>query len=260
MSNFSTGQNTEFRTPVEDPELHYLTGHSQYENGCCNSKRIGSRRSSVRAQPWIALSCVVSRVRRRRDESFSCHRNCAPARRIFAHVAVVESSRRAVPDLNGTKEAREGWVIPSSRIRTGHVAGIDPLHGGIGKAGGVNSWFHGLRNAFNTGAERDLMLPRSLSGWLVNHARPSDVTEIYAADWTVEHLREPTQRIAGRIDALMMVDAGHQGPTTIKTRTAGLQSIHAPNSPASSSCADRDVQTYRLESRALSAHRNDIGG
>lgn len=34
---------------------------------------------------------------------------------------------------------------------------------------------------------------------LVNHARPHDVTEGYAADWTVEQLREPAQRIADRI-------------------------------------------------------------
>ena len=37
---------------------------------------------------------------------------------------------------------------------------------------------------------------------LVNHARPQDVTEGYAADWTVEQLREPAQRIADRIDEL----------------------------------------------------------
>ncbi len=47
------------------------------------------------------------------------------------------------------------------------------------------------------------MLPRSLTKRLVNHARPSDVTEGYAADWTVEQLREPAQRIADRIDELM---------------------------------------------------------
>ena len=34
-------------------------------------------------------------------------------------------------------------------------------------------------------------------------ARPGDVTEGYATDWTVEQLREPVQRIADRIDALM---------------------------------------------------------
>ena len=72
------------------------------------------------------------------------------------------------------------------------------------RAGGRSKfWFHGLRNCFITVAERELMLPRSLTKRLVNHARPGDVTEGYAADWTVEQLREPAQRIADRIDELM---------------------------------------------------------
>ena len=46
------------------------------------------------------------------------------------------------------------------------------------------------------------MLPISLTKRLVNHARSADVTEGYAADWTVEQLREPAQRVANRIDRL----------------------------------------------------------
>jgi hypothetical protein len=37
----------------------------------------------------------------------------------------------------------------------------------------------------------------------VNHARDDDITEGYAADWTVEQLREPAQRVADRIEALL---------------------------------------------------------
>ena len=55
-------------------------------------------------------------------------------------------------------------------------------------------------------AERELMLPPTLTKRLVNHARPNDVTEGYAADWTIGQLREPTQRIADRIDGLMRED------------------------------------------------------
>ena len=73
----------------------------------------------------------------------------------------------------------------------------------ISLAGGTKFWFHALRNCFITVAERELLLPRTLTKRLVNHARPSDVTEGYAADWTVEQLREPAQRVAGRIDELM---------------------------------------------------------
>ena len=97
----------------------------------------------------------------------------------------------------------EGWVFPSSRSGTGHVAGVGHFHAGIGEAGGAKFWFHGLRNAFITVAERELVLPRSLTKRLVNHARPPDVTEGYATDWTVEQLRDPAQRVADHIDALM---------------------------------------------------------
>ena len=98
---------------------------------------------------------------------------------------------------------REGWVFPSSRSAAGHVADLHRFYGGISEAGGTRFWFHGLRNCFITVAERELMLPRSLTKRLVNHARPQDVTEGYASDWTVEQLREPAQQIADRIDALM---------------------------------------------------------
>ena len=47
------------------------------------------------------------------------------------------------------------------------------------------------------------MLPSTLTKRLVNHARPNDVTEGYAADWTVAQLRETAQRIADRIETLM---------------------------------------------------------
>ena len=106
------------------------------------------------------------------------------------------------------------WVFPSASSASGHVEELHAHYTRITRAGGAKFWFHGLRNAFITVAERELILPRSLTKRLVNHARPGDVTEGYAADWTVEQLREPAQRIADRIDALM--DAG-AGPETVVT-------------------------------------------
>ena len=47
------------------------------------------------------------------------------------------------------------------------------------------------------------MLPASLTKRLVNHVRPQDVTEGYAADWTMEQLRDAAQRIADKIDELV---------------------------------------------------------
>ena len=113
---------------------------------------------------------------------------------------------RRLAETGGSEAPAEGWVVPSSRSGAGHIAGVGHFHNDITEAGGAKFWFHGLRNAFITVAEREMMFPRSLTKRLVNHARPSDVTEGYAADWTVEQLREPAQRIADRIDELM------QGP------------------------------------------------
>ncbi len=113
-------------------------------------------------------------------------------------VAVFERRRE---ESGGAGE--EGWVFPSRTSADGHLKGIGHHHVEISRAAGTRFWFHGLRNAFITVAERDLMLPRPLTKRLVNHARDDDITGGYAADWTVEQLREPAQRVADRIEALM---------------------------------------------------------
>ena len=100
-----------------------------------------------------------------------------------------------------------GWVFPSPKSASGHIESIERYYARITLAGGAKFWFHALRNCFITVSERELLLPRTLTKRLVNHARPSDVTEGYAADWTVEQLREPAQRVADRIDELMNLDA-----------------------------------------------------
>ena len=64
------------------------------------------------------------------------------------------------------------------------------LNARIGEAGGAKFWFHALRNCFITVADRELMLPTSLTKRLVNHAPSQDITEGYAADWTMEQLRD----------------------------------------------------------------------
>ncbi len=95
----------------------------------------------------------------------------------------------------------EGWLFQSPRKSgRGHVSHLSQFYPGITEAGGTRFWFDGLRNAFTTVAEREPMLPRSPTKRPVNHARPGDVTESCAADWTVEQLREPAQRVADKID------------------------------------------------------------
>lgn len=115
--------------------------------------------------------------------------------------AILTHRQAASSDLPSGMRA---WVFPSATSATRHVQDPHHLYSRISKAGGAKFWFHGLRNCFITVAERELMLPPSLTKRLVNHARPNDVTEGYAADWTVVQLREPAQRIADRMDALMM--------------------------------------------------------
>ncbi len=110
----------------------------------------------------------------------------------------------------------DGWLFPSPTSSKGHLGGIHHYHADISKAAGTRFWFHGLRNVFITIAERELMLSRSLTKRLVNHARPSDVTEGYAADWTVEQLRKPAQRITDCIDEILAVNrTGLSGGTEV---------------------------------------------
>ena len=100
-------------------------------------------------------------------------------------------------------EHGRGWVFPSETSASGRIVALQQLNARIGEAGGAKFWFHALRNCFITVADRELMLPTSLTRRLVNHARPRDVTEGYAADWTMAQLREASQRIADRIDELI---------------------------------------------------------
>ena len=84
-------------------------------------------------------------------------------------------------------ESLSGSVFPSELSRTGHVVDVQAHNAVITEAGGEKFWFQGCRNSFNSVAEREFLLPRSLAKRLVNHARPHDVTE----DHAVEQLREP---------------------------------------------------------------------
>jgi len=103
----------------------------------------------------------------------------------------------------------EGWVFPSTITGMGYIRRLAQHYTPISEAGGAKFWYHGLRNAFITVAERDLMLPHALTKRLVNHAPPNDVTEGYAADWTIAQLRGPAQRIADRIEELMRDETDH---------------------------------------------------
>ena len=80
-----------------------------------------------------------------------------------------------------------GWVFPSPAHSTIPLANLGHLYAAIIEAGGAKFWYHALRNSFITVAERDLMLPHTLTKMLVNHAPPRDVTEGSAAAWTIRN-------------------------------------------------------------------------
>ena len=97
-----------------------------------------------------------------------------------------------------------GWVFPNGKISSGHFEEMRHLYPTISRVSGTKFWFHALRNNFITIAEREIGLATSLTKRLVNHARPRDVTEGYAADWTSEQLLRGAQAVADRIDELMV--------------------------------------------------------
>ena len=110
---------------------------------------------------------------------------------------------RRLAERDRFPERSRAWVFPSVTSASGRIMTLQQLNARIGEEGGTNFWFRALRNCFITVADPELMLPTSLNKRLVNHARPQDVTEGYAADWTKEQMRDGAQRVADRIDDLI---------------------------------------------------------
>ena len=120
---------------------------------------------------------------------------------ITLQVAVILKRRR---DATRRKaRTATGWVFPGP-LRRGPYSHVNGWYRHISKTGGAKFWFHACRNCFITVAVRDLMLPDSLVKRLVNHAPSRDVTEGYAADWTLEQLQQGSQQIADRVEWLAM--------------------------------------------------------
>ena len=125
---------------------------------------------------------------------------------IVRQVAAILERRMA--ERGNFPENSRVWVFPSETSASGRLSSLQQHNARIGEAGGAKFWFHALRNCFITVADRELMLPTSLTKRLVNHARPKDVTEGYASDWTGDQLRDAAQRIADRIDQLIETGIG----------------------------------------------------
>ena len=78
--------------------------------------------------------------------------------------AILERRRAEIATLPG---GLRDWVFPSSASASGHVVDLAHFYRLIGETGGTKFWYHALRNCFITVAERDLLLPRTLTKRLV---------------------------------------------------------------------------------------------
>ena len=156
----------------------------------------GMLRAEVFGLEWVRVDMAV--MVRQVDDTKNDEPVQFPVTRQLA--AILEhrfAERKRIP------EHTRGWVFPSDhpKAKSGHIEGMQHLNARIGEAGGGRFWFHALRNCLITVADRELMLPASLIKR--NHVRPQDVTEGYAADWTMEQFRDATQRVANRIDEIV---------------------------------------------------------
>ena len=73
------------------------------------------------------------------------------------------------------------------------------------RRGGTKFWFQGMRNCYLAVAERNLLLPSSLTSRLLNRSPIGGIATGHPDDWTIEQLREPAQRIADRIQADLLL-------------------------------------------------------
>ena len=168
----------------------------------------------VRDMVWMGLytGLRLSEVQGLRWEHVDTSRGCMHIESTKSGRALVLPVTRQVGGiLSRRSEAAStspvrGWVFPGR----GHRGPHRHAHGWyahISEHGGTPFWFHACRNCFITVAIRDLMLGDALVKRLVNHAPSRDVTTGYAADWTLEQLREHSQRIADRIEALAFAES-----------------------------------------------------
>ena len=132
---------------------------------------------------------------------------------VTRQVRAVLERRRESPGADG------GWVFPGPG-ELGPYTRAGNWYARISQVADSKFWFHACRNCYVTVAVRDLMLPESLVKRLVNHRARGDVTQGYATQWTLEQPREPSQRIADRIDSLI----GQQGEVAATERSAPVGS------------------------------------
>ena len=95
----------------------------------------------------------------------------------------------------------------SQTSASGHLRETKHLYARISETGGVKFWFQGMRNCYLAVAERELLLPSSLTIRLLNRTLVGGIAAGHLEDWTIEQLRKPAQRIANGIEEFMNIPA-----------------------------------------------------
>ncbi len=125
----------------------------------------------------------------------------SPELPVTAQLAAILDRRQA--ECGSPLPRRRAWVFPSQTSASGHLRETKHLYARISETAGAKFWFQGLRNCYLALAERELLLPSSLTSRLLNRAPVGGIAAGHPEDWTIEQLREPAQRIANRIEELM---------------------------------------------------------
>ena len=97
---------------------------------------------------------------------------------------------RAAADPAGVRPSGLGVSLADQRLRPRGRA-LPPVRADFPGGGERSSGSTGSGTPSSASRSANSLLPRSLTKRLVNHARHTDVTEDYAADWTIRQLREP---------------------------------------------------------------------
>ena len=112
---------------------------------------------------------------------------------VTTHPADILDRRHAA--CGRPEPGRRGLVFPSPTSASGHLKEIKYLYPRISETAGTKFWFQGMRNCYLAVAERDLLLPSSLTSRLPNRIPIAGIAAGHPGDWTIEQLREPSQQI-----------------------------------------------------------------
>ena len=93
-------------------------------------------------------------------------------------------------------------MFPSPTSIVGHLRETKHLYGRISEADGTKFRFQGMGTYYLAVAERDLLLPSSLSSRLLNRTPIGGIATGRPEDWTLEEHMNLCQHIVNRVQEL----------------------------------------------------------